>query len=297
MQIIASFTQQRGRNMQILAFNDRLMPQEEKLFTSLSFWFDINTYAFTLHHTHRDYWDFTILTDGLINHYVDGKCETISKNTLFFARKENAHHFENVKDDNIRYINIMVKESFLTQFFNLFPPSFKEFFYRGIYSCPLPEDLVYKIDNTLRRIKNFSMQRNVHNDMLCPIFLMIMQHIFSESLNLHFNEFETTASPFFNALANIMQDPNSPSFSVKDLCTKFNYSRMQLNRIFKKYLNSTPHDYLLNYKLLHAKELLRSTNMKILDIAMATGYSTLSQFNLNFKKSYGMTPSEYRKKK
>lgn len=283
--------------MQILAFSDRLTPQEEQQLPRFSLFFSINTYAFTMRHTHHDYWDFTILLDGLINHYIDSKCETISKNTLFFARKENVHHFENVSDDKIRYINLMVREDFLTSFFQLFPMAFKEFFYRDVYSIPMPEDLVYKIDNMLHKIKNLSVKKDVNNEMLYPVFLMIMQHLFSESLSLRFDEFESSSTPFFNALENIMQNPVSPTYTVKDLCAQLNYSRMQLNRLFKKYLNTTPHGYLLSYKLHYAKELLHSTNMKILDIAMEAGYSNISQFNRNFKKAFGLTPGEYRKKR
>lgn len=57
----------------------------------------------------------------------------------------------------------------------------------------------------------------------------------------------------------------------------------------------TPHEYLTNYKLHYARNLLRSTDMKIIDIAMNSGYSTISQFQVNFKAKYGVSPSEFRK--
>ena len=83
-------------------------------------------------------------------------------------------------------------------------------------------------------------------------------------------------------------------YTVKDLCEKLNYSRMQLNRLFNMYLNMSPHEYLIDYKLSYAQNLLRNSDLKLVDIAMATGYATLAQFNTNFKKKFGLTPKEYR---
>ena len=69
---------------------------------------------------------------------------------------------------------------------------------------------------------------------------------------------------------------------------------MQLNRLFNLYLSTSPHQYLIDYKLSYAKNLLRNSDLKLVDIAMATGYATLAQFNTNFKKKLGLTSKEYR---
>ena len=95
-------------------------------------------------------------------------------------------------------------------------------------------------------------------------------------------------------LKEVMQEPNSQKYTVKDLCEKLNYSRMQLNRLFNLHLNTSPHQYLLDFKLSYAQNLLRNSDMKLADIAVAIGYTTLSQFNSNFKKKFGLTPKEYR---
>ena len=40
--------------------------------------------------------------------------------------------------------------------------------------------------------------------------------------------------------------------------------------------------------------MLRNTNMKLVDIAAAVGYSSQIYFNMLFKKMFGLTPSQYR---
>ena len=54
-------------------------------------------------------------------------------------------------------------------------------------------------------------------------------------------------------------------------------------------------DYLHQYRLEVAKELLLTTNLKISEISNSTGFNGVNYFNALFKKSYHVTPSEYRR--
>lgn len=64
--------------------------------------------------------------------------------------------------------------------------------------------------------------------------------------------------------------------------------------IFKKETGSTLIKYLTDYRMKQAKELLENSNMKIVDIGKACGYSNQSYFNKLFKNYYGVTPKQYR---
>ncbi|SDX04203.1 AraC family transcriptional regulator [Paenibacillus sp. PDC88] len=66
-----------------------------------------------------------------------------------------------------------------------------------------------------------------------------------------------------------------------------------LSRLFKQVTGVNFVDYLTDYRVVRAKELLRTTNLKIHEIAEGVGYKH-SYFNRIFKKYEGMTPSEYR---
>ncbi|HBK27529.1 MAG TPA: AraC family transcriptional regulator [Dialister sp.] len=69
----------------------------------------------------------------------------------------------------------------------------------------------------------------------------------------------------------------------------------RLTDIFKQAYGMTPKEYIDHLRLNHAKEALRHTDKKIIDIAYETGFTSLSAFNRFFKKKTGMTPSTYRK--
>lgn len=63
---------------------------------------------------------------------------------------------------------------------------------------------------------------------------------------------------------------------------------------FKEEAGATPLDYIMKFKIEHARQLLRKTNMSIAEIAFETGFQNSQYFATVFRKYTGMTPSEGR---
>lgn len=74
------------------------------------------------------------------------------------------------------------------------------------------------------------------------------------------------------------------------LANKTNLSTRQLERLFRKYLNTTPTRYYLNLRLARARHLLRQTSMSILSVALACGFVSASHFSKCYRECYGRTP-------
>lgn len=258
--------------------------------------YHINTFDFPMLHSHKDYWEFTILTEGSICNFLNGKKETYQENTLFFSTTADTHCLKKSSTEKIRYINIAVKDDYLMNLLNILSPTFAQNLINGPHAFSIPSDTIYKIEELLYKVNLLKTQQlTTRNDLLNAALLLIIQHLFSSKICILDENLSNNNFVWKQNLLDIMQNPNFPSYTVKDLCEKLGYSRMQLNRLFKIHFNKTPHEYLTDYKLRYAKSLLRSTDMKILDIAMTMGYSTLSQFQVNFKKNFGITPGQYRK--
>lgn len=85
------------------------------------------------------------------------------------------------------------------------------------------------------------------------------------------------------------------AFSVAALAAECGYSDTYLMKLFKKYTGMTCIDYINNYRLNKAGEMLMSTTDPIIDIAISCGYSNISYFNKLFKETYAMTPKEFRR--
>ncbi len=84
--------------------------------------------------------------------------------------------------------------------------------------------------------------------------------------------------------------------SIETLAQEFSISSRQVRRAIQSEFGVSPIALAQTYRLLMAKQLLTDTKLKITDLAFASGFSSVRQFNYAFKKHYGLNPSTLRKK-
>lgn len=82
---------------------------------------------------------------------------------------------------------------------------------------------------------------------------------------------------------------------LHDIARAASVSERESLRCFKRTLGTTPMKYLLEHRISVAAGLLADSSLNITEICRQTGFASPSYFSLAFKKSVGMTPSEYRK--
>lgn len=85
------------------------------------------------------------------------------------------------------------------------------------------------------------------------------------------------------------------AFSVETLAAEAGLSLSHFIRAFKLHTGKTPHTYLMNFRIERATEKLQNKKLRITDIALACGFSNPGHFTTVFKRTMGVTPSEYRK--
>ena len=85
------------------------------------------------------------------------------------------------------------------------------------------------------------------------------------------------------------------NISLDSLAQVFSINKYYLQKLFKKRLGLSPNEYLTRVRLERAKNLLRTTNDTMLQIAQEVGY-TPSYFDIVFKKYEGVTPHGYRQR-
>ena len=83
--------------------------------------------------------------------------------------------------------------------------------------------------------------------------------------------------------------------SMEMVASMFFYNTSYFSMLFKKHAGVPFQQYLIKLRMLHAENMLRTTDKKVFEVAQAVGYSNARQFMTMFKKLFGMTPDEYRK--
>ena len=98
------------------------------------------------------------------------------------------------------------------------------------------------------------------------------------------------------ALTYLSEHYNDPDISVSSVARSLGVSDGHLSHVFKKETSYTLSAYLTNYRMHKATELLRDCRVKVYEVAESVGYRDIAYFSSAFKKSVGMSPSEYQKR-
>jgi transcriptional regulator GlxA family with amidase domain len=85
--------------------------------------------------------------------------------------------------------------------------------------------------------------------------------------------------------------------SCTQLARLVSLSPRQLERLFQKYIDSTPTRYYLTIRLERARHLLLQTSIPILSVGIACGFVSASHFSKCYSEHFKRTPSEERKGK
>ena len=81
---------------------------------------------------------------------------------------------------------------------------------------------------------------------------------------------------------------------LEDIANIMGYSTKYMSRLFKQETGINFNDYRLELKMAKAKEYLKSTDLRIKQIAYEIGYENSESFVRIFKRKTGLTPSQYR---
>lgn len=82
--------------------------------------------------------------------------------------------------------------------------------------------------------------------------------------------------------------------SGDDIAGHVGLSRRQLERLFRRYLDTVPSRYYLRLRLDRAREMVRASDMSLTDVAAACGFSSGAHFSTTYRNAFGVTPSEDR---
>jgi len=83
-------------------------------------------------------------------------------------------------------------------------------------------------------------------------------------------------------------------FSLKEMAHSVGLSPAYFSQMFRKSTGESPHQFVLRQRIERGKEMLRTAEGRVLDIAIACGFKTQQHFARVFRKLCGANPTEYR---
>ena len=85
--------------------------------------------------------------------------------------------------------------------------------------------------------------------------------------------------------------------TLEELSDNFHLSKPYLSKYIKEHTGATFQEAVKKARMKKARAMLKETNQTVERIAAGVGYETVEHFNRLFKKTYGMTPIQYRREK
>lgn len=92
-----------------------------------------------------------------------------------------------------------------------------------------------------------------------------------------------------------MEESLDQAFCLGDLADEAGMSQYHFSRLFKRATGLSPSRYFIRLRMTKARQLLKETDMSIIDAGLEVGYTSASHFSQAFKREVGVLPSDYRK--
>ena len=122
-------------------------------------------------------------------------------------------------------------------------------------------------------------------------FMYIVEYVSSDLVSSIY----TGSSLLISHALKYIKDHFKGKLNLKDMCSDLHVNPTYFSYLFSREMGMTFIDYLTDIRLNFARELLNSTNLSILDIAVSSGFENQSYFTKVFKAKLGMTPREFRR--
>lgn len=139
-----------------------------------------------------------------------------------------------------------------------------------------PEEMRIRVRNMMDQMRAMKRKYNLESH-LKP------EHIEVDSLEAQF------LARIKEVVSAHMGDEN---FSVEVLAKEVGFSRSQLHRKMKALIDVGPNEFIRNYRLVRARDLLQQKAATVSEVAYKVGFSNLSYFTKMYKHHFGVLPSE-----
>ncbi len=155
--------------------------------------------------------------------------------------------------------------------------------------CPNnPKEIEKMLENIINLFgSNKALNRYQANIILNQLLLNLLTQCENRAVEIH--------NPKILKVKNYIDENYLKEISIKEIIGKSNLSKAYFHQCFKQITGTSPNNYIINLRLVKAKNLLATSSMKICDIALECGYLDSVYFSSLFKKHVGKTPSQYRK--
>ena len=250
-----------------------------------------------MNHWHEDL-EVAYGVEGRSRHYINGECVIGSPGRLVVTNSNFIHSI--LPDETLKQTHTLVKIIVVIspQFIAENLPEYHDFYFTNECECVservdqiMIELLQYADGVALEPYENVR-ARALIMDLL---YEMCMQGTVPRESVDKINILKDIER--MKGVVTFIEEHYREHISQSMVAQKFHFSTSYFSKYFKKCTGMTYTDYLTNYRLYQARLLLLQTEESVTRIAGESGFTDDRRLILAFRKTYGETPLQYRKKR
>lgn len=269
------------------------MNVNDKKYQDIKFWINNKRAHYDIKHTHTFY-EFIFIANGSILNEYDNKISKLTKNDFLFLKPECIHRLTLDENNDYTLYNFEVNKEFLSSLLiSFFNTNIEE-----ISKEPLAY-LHFSNNEVAEIIELFTLHQKEIDERHKQFYLkLILVRYLTKLVVYSKNPLSNNSlhAETINTMLKELNMVNNFPLSCSKITAKLGYSQEYIIRLFKKAGLDTPNKIFLKNKLIHSTILLANSKIKLINIAELCGIYSISYFNTTFKKEFGISPSQYRKK-
>lgn len=216
------------------------------------------------------------------SHAFSGGIECEINTGDFFIAFPNYIHYYDTEENHNAIVAIIPCEML---------PEYKNILFKKTPVSPVITNTPKEAGELMEMMCNY--KGTYKNNVYRGLFIAILGIIFEKmSFTTEKNNSYTTIQTLLEYCENNFKN----EISVKKTAEDLHLSASYISHTFTDKIRISFRDYINSLRLNEAHTLLINSDMNMTEIALMSGFETIRTFNRAFKKHYGTSPSEYRKK-
>lgn len=243
-------------------------------------------------HSH-DYYELFLVTDGKVIHTVNGVTSVLKAGDLVFIRPSDEHIYSYDGTNNFCFANLSFITDIAEKMFSFLDGGYNV---KTLLESELPPTVsltTFEMQKVLYSLQSINTASYADTSEKILKMKFVLFSIFAKYFS-RYTINEKGYSVWFEYLCDELKKPinfqkHKPNMTA--ICGK---SKEHISRSFKKNLGMTPSEYLTDIRLNYAANLLKNTDISVIEISLEAGFENLSWFYKKFAQKFGTTPKKFR---
>ena len=250
----------------------------------------------------HDFWEMVYVDSGEVLITADKNDYILKRGELIFHKPNEFHTISSNKKTpaNVFVISFASVSKSMTYFKNrkmMLPESLKHYIKTLIREGRETFDLPFN-NPELRELKllassPFGSQQIIRTTLEQLLIMLIRTQEEHSKAPSIFSDKESMDNHLVNAVLDILNEHIYDTITVEEICSKLNYSKTYISRIFNQNCHCTIVEFYTDLKIKEAKKLIRENIHTFTEISNILCFNNPHYFSRVFKKKTNMTPREY----